>query len=98
MRDTDVVVNVRIEGMHASEWGHIDPAGEIGIPFQNGTDGLVDRVEDAIWAELQYPSVDDPDVGYRHLEIDEDAQSKGWKDFYRTELDVTLYGYESLGP
>jgi hypothetical protein len=95
--DTDVVVNVRIEGMHCREYGHIDPIGVDGIPFKNGEDGLVDRVRDAIWADLQYPDVGDPRVSYRHLQIDDDPQSAGWSDFYRHELDVTLTGYENIG-
>lgn len=92
MLDGDVVINVRLEGMTHREYGHIDPDGEQGIPF----DELTDRVRDQIWDGLEYPDVDDPRMSYRYLTIDDDPQSVGWSDFYRHSFDVTLFGYESL--
>ncbi|WP_135830639.1 hypothetical protein [Halorussus halobius] len=98
LRETDVVVNVRVEGMTERKYGHVDPSGADGVPFSNGDTGLVDRVTDALWSKLQYPGVDDSRVSYRYLEVDEDPQSVDWQDFYRASLDVTFHGYEQLGP
>lgn len=92
MVDGDVVVSVLIEGMTYREYGHIDPDGAKGIPFGE----LVNRIRDALYDEVSYPSVDDPRMSYRYLTIDGDPQSDGWADFYRHSLDVTLHGYEDL--
>lgn len=94
--DLDVVVAVRIEGLHHSEWGHIDPDGIQGIPF-SGDGGLVDRLRDAVQAERKRPSPDRPNVSYRHLQVlNEAPQSSNYQDYYRHDFDVQFVGYEDL--
>lgn len=94
--DLEVVVGVRVEGLHHSEWGYIDPDGSDGIPF-SGDGGLVDRLRDAILAERKRPSPDRPNIAYRHLTVEnEAAQSSNYQDYYRHDFDVRFVGYEGL--
>lgn len=91
--NVEAVVGVRCEGLTAREYGHVDPDGERGVPF----DEFVRRCRNVLLAERNYPSVGSPDAKYYTLEIgNEDPQSSGWKDFYRHSFDVFLYGEEDL--
>lgn len=94
--DREAVVGVRIEGLHHSQWGHVDPSGSDGIPF--GDDGgLVDRIREALLAERTYPSAGGSGVTYTHLEIANEApQSSDYEDYYFHSLDVVFHGYEDL--
>ena len=95
--DVDVVVGVLVEGMHTSEYGHVDPTGQQGIPFRNGEDGLVDRVQSAIYAGREYPDAAGSNASFTHLTItNEDLQSANWADFYRYSFDVGFNGFETL--
>ena len=89
----EAVVGVRIVGLHHSEWGHVDPDGVDGIPW----DELVRRIRDALLAERNYPSINSPDGTYHTLEItNESPQSANYRDYYRHDFDVLLHGEEDL--
>lgn len=92
----EVVVGLRIEGLHHSEWGHVDPAGSNGIPF--GDDGgLVDKIREALLAERTYPAAGGNGVTYTDLRLQNEAsQSNNYQDYYRHDVDVVFRGYESL--
>ncbi|MCD2204411.1 hypothetical protein [Halobacterium sp. KA-6] len=94
----EVVVGVRVTGLTSAEYGHIDSEGNEGIPFDNGTDGLVNRLKDALWNERTWPDAGPgPSVYYKHLELQNEAnQSEQWADFYRADWDVVFNGYEEL--
>lgn len=89
----EAVVGVRIEGLHHSEFGHVDPDGTNGIPF----DELVRRLRDALLAERTFPNVGSPDATYTDLQITNEApQSSDYQDYYRHDFDVLFRGYEDL--
>jgi len=88
--DTEVVLGVRIEGLHHSEFGHVDPDGTDGIPF--GT--LVDRVQNAIDAELTYPNISNGDTNQDAIITNETPQVTDWTDYYRYDFDVLVSKYE----
>ncbi|MDQ2053235.1 hypothetical protein [Halobellus sp. H-GB7] len=87
----DDVVRVRVEGLHHSEWGHIDPAGQDGVAFA----ALVDAIQDAIDSAATFPQVPGEDARYTHLLVtNDDPQSSDWADFYRYSFDIEFSGYE----
>lgn len=89
----EAVVGVRVEGLHHSEWGHIDPDGVEGIDF----DELVRRLRDALLAERTFPNVGSPDGTYTDLQITNEApQSSDYRDYYRHDFDVVFNGFEDL--
>ena len=91
--DIEAVVNLRLEGLIYREWGHVDPAGENGVPFEE----LKRRCRDVFTENRKYPSLTTPDGSYHTLEItNEDLQSSNWADFYRYEFDILLRGEQDL--
>lgn len=92
--DREVVVGVRLTGLHWGDHGHIDPDGENGIPF----DELVRRCKDALWSERTWPDANSrEDVYYENLELQNEANtSQQYTDFYRADWDVVFSGYEDL--
>jgi len=95
----EVVVGVRVTGLTSQgSYGHIDPSGEDGIPFDNGVDGLVNRLKDALWSERTWPDAGpDPSVYYTDLELQNEANtSEQWADFWRADWGVVFDGYEEL--
>jgi len=91
--EVETVVGVRVEGLHAAEWGHIDPAGADGIPW----DELVRRIKRALLAERTDPAVGAPDTDYHSLLITNVApNSASYRDYYRTDFDVVFQGDETL--
>jgi len=94
--DKEVVVGVRLEGLSAhGQAGHVDPDGAEGVPW-SGPDGLVRRVKAAIYAGREYPDAD-PDVGFTHLSLANEAnQSANYSAYFRTDFDVVFDGFESL--
>jgi len=92
----EAVVGVRIEGLHHSEWGHIDPDGANGIPFDDAG-GLVDMTKDAVLDERTWPAAGGPGVTYTDLLVENEApQSSNYADYYRTDFDIRFRGYEDL--
>jgi len=94
----EVVVGVRVTGLTSSKYGHIDPSGAEGIPFDDPDGGLVQRLKDALWAERQWPDANPrEEVYYRHLELQNEANtSQQYADFYRADWDVVFDGREDL--
>lgn len=91
--NVEAVIGLRCEGLHCSEFGHVDPGGEKGVAF----DELVRRIRQALLAERKYPSIDSPDGSYYTLELGNEApQSSNWADYYRHDLDVLLHGEQDL--
>lgn len=85
------VVGVRVEGLHHSEFGHVDPAGASGVVFTT----LVDDIQDAIDDAATFPSVTGALGSYTDLVITNEAPaSAGWADYYRFDFDVVFSGYE----
>ncbi|MFA1612053.1 hypothetical protein [Halobellus rubicundus] len=86
----DDVVRVRVEGLHHSEWGHIDPTGGKGVLFSD----LVNTIQNAIDSQAAFPQVAVPDTQYTHLLItNDDPQSAEYADFYRYSFDIEFSGY-----
>lgn len=91
--DREAVVGVRIEGLHHSEFGHVDPDGANGVPWSD----LVAQLRDAILSERVRPGGEPSGVEYHHLTIANEApQSSNWADYYRHDFDVVFQGYEEL--
>lgn len=91
--ELETVVAVRVEGLHTDEWGHIDPGGTDGVPW----DVLVRRIKRALLAERTYPAVGAPDTDYYSLLITNVApDSASHRDYYREDFDVVLQGDETL--
>jgi len=96
--EREVVVGVRVTGLTSSKYGHIDPSGEQGIPFDDANGGLVQRLKDALWSERTWPAAEpDESVYYQDLELQNEANtSQQYADFYRADWDVVFSGYEEL--
>jgi hypothetical protein len=94
--DVDVVVGVRIEGLHHAAKGHIDPDSTDGVTFA-GDGGLVEQIRNAIYAGRREPAAGRSSVAFTHLEITNEApQSRQYADYYRYDFDVVFEGFESL--
>jgi len=82
-----------VTGLHCGEFGHIDPDGANGVPF----DELVSRCKDALWSERTWPAAGPSDVTYTHLQLQNEANtSQQYSDFYRADWDIVLSGFEEL--
>lgn len=91
--DIETVCGLRIEGVHHSEWGHIDPGGRNGTPWRS----LVRVVRRAVLRERTFPDVGAPDINYTDLTLANGAdQSSNYADYYRYDVDVLFSGYETL--
>ena len=95
-QNTESIVGVRIEGLHHSEWGHVDSDGAEGVQF-SAPGGLVDQIKTALQAEREFPAVGHPDISFKSLYIENHApQSAEYADYYRYDFDVRLTGHETL--
>lgn len=95
--DVERVVGLRIEGMRAGKHGHVDPTGADGVPWRNGTDGLVDRVRSALYDQRAWPDAGGSNVAFTHLELANPSDvSANWRDYYRWDVDVVFHGFETL--
>jgi len=91
--DTDAVLSVRIEGLHHSEYGHVDSDGVDGVVF----DSLYHVVRGALLDHRTYPQ----DSAFRDAKLDlrvqnEDFQLKDYADFFRADFDLVFRGFEQL--
>lgn len=96
--DLDVgrVVSVRVEGLHHSEWGHVDPDGTDGVVFDDDT-GLVADLQAALQAEREFPAVGRNGTTYTHLLLqDYGMRSVEYGDYYRHDFEVLFDGFEDL--
>lgn len=91
--EVERVVGLRLEGMIHSEWGHIDPSGEDGIPFEE----LKQRVRAALYDQRTWPDAGASNVAFSYLVLTNPApQSDNWQDYYRWDVDVVFSGFEEL--
>lgn len=89
----EAVVGVRIEGMHHSEYGHIDPDGVEGVDW----DELVRKIRRAILTERKFPDVGRSDTGYTYLSLANEVDtSSEYADYYRYDMDILFFGFEEL--
>lgn len=87
------VVSVRIEGVHESEFGHIDETGSNGVTFET----LVNDIRDAILAERTFPAAGANGRTYTELVTANEARvSSDHSDEYRHDFDVVFGGFETL--
>jgi len=94
--DTEEVVGIRIEGFSGS-YGHIDPLGNDGTPFNGTDDALVQRIKDTLYDGLKFPDAGRTPVSFTHLLITNEApQSDNWQEFLRYDFDVAFDGFEEL--
>jgi hypothetical protein len=91
--DREAVVGIRIEGLHESEFGHVDPDGGDGVPW----DTLVQAIRSALLSTRTFPDAGRDGVSYTDLRTANDApQSDDYADYYRRDFDVLFLGYEEL--
>lgn len=98
-RDLDEVVGVRVIGMsgRGDTFGHVDPLGAEGVPFQGTDSALVEQIQDTLHASLQWPDAGRTNVSFTHLSIANEAPlSAAWADYYRYDFDVVFDGFEEL--
>jgi hypothetical protein len=94
--DTEEVVGVRIEGFSGG-FGHVDPLGNDGIPFNGTDDALVQRIKDTLYDALKFPDAGRTPVSFTHLLITNEApQSALWKSYHRYDMDISFSGFEEL--
>jgi hypothetical protein len=87
------VCSVRIEGVHESEFGHIDKAGSNGVAFET----LVNDIRDAILAERTFPDAGERGRDYTELLTANEARvSSERTDEFRHDFDVVFGGFETL--
>ncbi|GGO01815.1 hypothetical protein [Haloarcula pellucida] len=91
--DVERVVSLRAEGLHHSEWGHVDPDGTNGVPFGE----LQDRIRSALYGARTYPDAGRTGTSYTHLLLTNEADlSSEYADFYDWRVDVAFDGFEEL--
>lgn len=98
--DVETVVGLRIEGLHADQWGNVDPDASL-PPTESGGpvpfDGLVREIRHALLRDRTYPETDTPDTDhYTVLITNESPDSAAYRDYYRYDFDVVLQGDETL--
>lgn len=101
--DIGITVNVRIEGLHKSEYGKVDPSASLPpatandpIPFAGPT-ALVGEIRDTILAERTFPDTGVADIDYTNLVVSNEAPlSYEYGDYYRHDMDIIFEGYEEL--
>jgi len=98
--DVEAVVGVRIEGLHHTEYGYVDPDASL-PPSTAGDpvpwDALVEEIRSAIMTDRKHPSVGRSNVSYTDVQIaNENRQSANFGDYYRCDFDLLFNGYEEL--
>ncbi|GAB6863212.1 hypothetical protein ACFR97_10260 [Haloplanus litoreus] len=94
--DLESVVGVRIEG-YSGGYGHVDPTGEDGVPFQGTDDALVEQIRSTLYNALQWPDAGRTDVAFTHLTITNETPAMAdWEDHHCYDFDVAFDGFETL--
>lgn len=94
--EVERIVSVRVEGLHHSEWGHVDPDGQDGVVFGDDT-GVVADLQAALQTEREWPAVPRSDATYTHLLLqDYGSRLDEYSDYYRYDWDVVFSGHEEL--
>lgn len=89
----ETTVGIRIEGLHADKYGHVDPSGADGITWAT----LVETIRRGILQERSFPAVGVDHRSYHSLLVtNESDQSDTWADYFRADFDVVLDGFETL--
>lgn len=93
-----LTIDVRIEGLHADEYGYIDPTASLpptagdAVPFYE----LHREIRDSILAGRRFPNTDS-DIDYTDLQVTNATPlSYEHADYYRYDFDVVFAGYEEL--
>lgn len=90
------VVGIRIEGLHYSAKGHVDPDGQNGVVF-DGDPGLVQDIKTALYQGRRSPDAGRTSVNFTDLTITNQApQSSRFADYYRFDADILFSGFEEL--
>lgn len=91
--ETDIVLSVRVEGLDHREFGHVDPAGQDGVVF----DDLYADIRETLYDDRTYPTVTDSGDAKLDIRIqNEDFQDSDFQDYYRREFDLIFRGREAL--
>jgi hypothetical protein len=96
----EVVVGVRVEGLHHTGYGNIDP--DASLPPATAGDPvpwseLVDEIRTAILRDRTFPDTSRSDIGYKDLFITNDTPAASdYGDYYRRDFDVAFRGFEEL--
>jgi len=91
--DYERVVGLRIEGLHHSQYGHVDPDGANGVVW----DDLVHSIRHELLGSRTFPAAGRSDVDYTDLRLQNEApQSADYADYYRYDADIVFRGYETL--
>ncbi|PSP80168.1 hypothetical protein BRC81_02970 [Halobacteriales archaeon QS_1_68_20] len=89
----EAVVGLRLEGLHHGKYGHVDPDGDEGVPWEE----LKQRVRNALLAQRTWPNAGRTDVSYTDLRLTNEApQSAQYGDYYRWDVDVLFNGFEDI--
>lgn len=95
----EAVVTVRVEGLHTTEHGNIDPSASLPpstagdpVPFND----LVDEIQDAVQSNRTFPSVGRSDTDYTDVQLQNDTRrSSEYGDYYRADFELLFRGYET---
>lgn len=98
--EIDRVVGLRLEGLHVSAGGAIDPfagtadAETVPWPTTQWTD-LKDAITSALTSEIKFPDAGRTGTGYKDLTLVNEADtSRNYGDAYRLDVDVQFMGFE----
>jgi len=94
--DLGEVVGLRVEGLHHSEYGHVDPLGTDGVVFHGTDASLVQEIVDTLYDALKFPDAGRTPVAFTHLSIEHFPDVAAYADHYDYRLDVRFDGYEEL--
>jgi hypothetical protein len=94
----EVIIDIRVEGLHYSEYGHVDDSGTKGIPWTTASQqGLTDRVQAAILQSRTFPDAGNNSITYTSIRPTQSIElSSNYADAYRRDLEFRLEGYEKL--
>jgi len=94
--DLESVVGIRIEG-YSGNYGHVDPTGDDGVPFQGTDDALVEQIRSTLYDALQWPDAGRTNVSFTHLTITNEVPAMAdWAEHHRYDFDVAFDGFETL--
>jgi len=87
------VAGLRIEGVHHTEWGHVDADGQEGAPWPS----LKRVIRRGVLRARTFPDPGTPNIDYTDLRLaNQSDQSQNYADYYRYDADIIFDGYEEL--
>lgn len=98
---TERVVGVKVEGMHVSEYGAIDPDNSSSVTWNTTNwDDLTTNIRRSILnqSNREYPAVSNrTNAAFKDLRVENyDDQSSNFGDYYLVAFDVRFTGFETL--